>query len=60
MKILCLETYLVDHLAFAAFLAISERSFAVSDFALALPPFKPPLRPNAAAAAFMESIGCDS
>jgi hypothetical protein len=33
------------HLACAAFLAISARLFADSFAALALPPFKPPLRP---------------
>jgi len=36
--------------AAAAFLAISERLLGVRAAALALPPFKPPFRPNVAAA----------
>ena len=44
-------------LLFAAFLAISDRLLDVKLFALAGPPFNPPLRPNAAAAAFMSSSG---
>lgn len=44
------------HLAAAAFLAISDLFFADRDLALALPPFKPPSRPNAAAA-FTSSCG---
>jgi hypothetical protein len=38
--------------AFTAFLALSLRSSAVMLAALAGPPFKPPLRPRATAAAF--------
>jgi hypothetical protein len=41
-----------DHRAFAAFLAICLRALALSFFARALPPFKPPSRPSATAAAF--------
>ena len=37
------------HLAFAAFLAASLRCFFVIFLALALPPFRPPRRPNSTA-----------
>jgi hypothetical protein len=40
------------HRAFAAFLAMRERSFAESAFARAKPPFTPPSRPSATAFAF--------
>src|SRR5881628_2414448 len=39
---------LLPQRAFAAFLAMSRRLFADSFLALALPPFKPPLRPTCA------------
>src|SRR5262249_50053665 len=51
--------------ALAAFFPISERSSAVSFFALAGPPFKPPRRPkDTAAGSFSRSggfglLGCD-
>jgi hypothetical protein len=49
------------HLAFAAFLAISDLFLAVRDLALAFPPFSPPNRPNATAAGFFlgSSIGVE-
>lgn len=42
--------YRLVHLAFAAFLAASRNFFFPSFFALAGPPFNPPLRPRATAA----------
>jgi hypothetical protein len=45
------------HLALAAFFAISDRSSAVSFFARAAPPFKPPSRPNSWAALFFSGFG---
>src|SRR5579862_6261084 len=51
-----MNIYLDFHLAAAAFLAMSERFFAVNDSALALPPFNPPNLPNIDAAAFTGSF----
>ena len=46
-----------SHRAFAAFLAIAFRLAGVSDAALALPPFNPPMRPRATAAGFFSGCG---
>lgn len=50
----------MDHRALAAFFAISERRFFVSDLARAIPPFKPPLRTKATAAGSLPSLGSGS
>lgn len=44
------------HLLFAACCAIALRRFEERDFALALPPFKPPNRPKATAAGFLVGL----
>jgi hypothetical protein len=49
--------YFLRQRAAAAFLAISDLLLADKLLALALPPFKPPSRPNAAAAALTSSEG---
>jgi hypothetical protein len=46
----------VPHRAFAAFCAMRRRFPAESNAALALPPFKPPNRPRATAAAFFAGV----
>ena len=47
-----LQLFFFAHRATAAFRALCARCFAVSFLARALPPFKPPSRPRATAAAF--------
>lgn len=44
------------HLALAAFFAIAARLEGLRLAALALPPFKPPRRPNATAAGFLAGV----
>ena len=46
--------YFFPHLALAALAAIWERFFGVNLAALAVPPLKPPKRPNATACGFLE------